>query len=337
MSTLLTQNTKPINSESILDCARELALASRLKRLSEHLYDTVDQIYRDLDCEMQSRWFPVIFLLNQNSPMGITEIAEQLAQTHSAISQISRKLEQQQWVESIADPDDSRRRLLTLSEYGIEQVEQLKPIWQAISAGVNQLLLNADVDLLDAISRIENELPNFSLSHDVVRRVRLKDRAKIKIIDFDPQYASDFKRLNYEWLERFFAVEPHDDDVLNNPKKRVIKLGGHIFFALLENKVVGTCALIPDGKKFELSKMAVTGDCRGLGVGEQLAIKAIETFHQSNKKGLYLETNHKLKPAIQLYEKLGFEHSKNPSSESHYQRADVYMVYKGLAYKGQAN
>ena len=149
---------------------------------------------------MQSRWFPVVFLLNQNSPMGISEIAEQLAQTHSAISQISRKLEEHQWIESIADPDDSRRRLLKLSEYGTEQVEELKPIWQAISAGVNQLLLNADVDLLDAISRIEKELPKFSLSHDVVRRVRLKDRAKIKIIDFDQQYASDFKRLNYEWL-----------------------------------------------------------------------------------------------------------------------------------------
>lgn len=317
------------NTESLIDTARELALATRLKRLSEHLYDTVDQIYRDLNCEMQSRWFPVVFLLNQSSPMGITEIADQLAQTHSAISQISRKLEKTGWIESIADPEDSRRRMLKLSDYGIEQVEKLRPVWQAISASVNQLLLNADVDLLDAITRIENELPNFSLSHDVVRRVQLKDRALIKIIDFDRQYSSDFKRLNYEWLERFFEVEPHDDEVLNNPHKNVIKPGGHIFFALLNNKVVGTCALIPDGRAFELSKMAVTEECRGLGVGEQLAIRSIEAFKQSNKKTLYLESSSRLKPALRLYQKLGFEFSQKPAADHHYKRADVYMVFKG--------
>ncbi|HAB55400.1 MAG TPA: hypothetical protein DCE61_03240 [Cellvibrionales bacterium] len=329
MSSSSAAHGNKIHTETLIYAARELALATRLKRLSEHLYNTVDDIYQELGCEIESRWFPVVFLLSQNSPMGISEIAGHLNHTHPAISQISRMLEEHKWIESIPDQSDSRRRLLQLSAYGKEQVETLKPVWQAISAGVNQLMLNSNVDLLDSISRIENELSHFSLSHDVVRRIRLKDRAKIKIIDFDPKYASEFKRLNYEWLERFFEVEPHDDEVLSNPQRHIIKPGGHIFFALLEKKVVGTCALIPDGRQYELSKMAVTNNCRGLGIGEKLAKHAISVFKKSIKKSMYLESNHRLKPALQLYEKLGFEHCENPSGKRHYDRADVYMVFKG--------
>ena len=329
MSTIPAMQSNKIHTEILIHAARELALASRLKRLSEHLYDTVDKIYQELGCEMQSRWFPVVFLLSQNSPMGISEIADNLNQTHPAISQISRTLEKNKWIESVLDKNDSRRRLLQLSNHGKGQVERLRPVWQAISAGVNQLMLDSNVDLLDSISRIESELTNFSLSHDVVRRVRLKDHAKIKIIAYDPKYASEFKRLNYEWLERFFEVEPHDDEVLSNPQKYVIKPGGHIFFALLDKKVVGTCALIPDGRQYELSKMAVTNDCRGLGIGEKLANHAIAVFKKSVKKSMFLESNHRLKPALQLYEKLGFEHCENPSGDRHYERADVYMIFKG--------
>ena len=329
MPTTPVMQSNKIHTETLIHTARELALASRLKRLSEHLYDTVDKVYQELDCEMQSRWFPVVFLLSQNSPMGISEIADHLNQTHPAISQISRTLEEHKWIESTPDNNDSRRRLLQLSAHGREQVETLKPVWQAISAGVNQLMLNSNIDLLDSISCIESELENFSLSHDVIRRVRLKDHAKIKIIDYDPKYAGEFKRLNYEWLERFFEVEPHDDEVLSNPQKYVIKPGGHIFFALLDKKVVGTCALIPDGRQYELSKMAVTNDCRGLGIGEKLANHAITIFKKSVKKSMYLESNHRLKPALQLYEKLGFEHCENPSGHRHYERADVYMIFKG--------
>ena len=37
-----------------------LALGSRLKRLSDRLYRGVARIYRELDVEMEPRWFPVV-------------------------------------------------------------------------------------------------------------------------------------------------------------------------------------------------------------------------------------------------------------------------------------
>ncbi len=44
---------------------------------------------------------------------------------------------------------------------------------------------------------------------------------------------------------------------------------------------------------------------------------------------LFLETNSKLTPAIRLYESVGFQHQPKGKPDSHYHRADTYMVWKG--------
>ena len=80
----------------------------------------------------------------------------------------------------------------------------------------------------------------------------------IEIIDFEPKYRDDFKNLNVEWLEKYFEVEPYDKEVLSNPEKYILEKGGKIFFAKLEDKIIGTVALMPKNSSFELTKMAVT-------------------------------------------------------------------------------
>ena len=36
----------------------------------------------------------------------------------------------------------------------------------------------------------------------------------IRIVGFDPRWRADFARLNIEWLQRWFVVEPFDEEVL---------------------------------------------------------------------------------------------------------------------------
>ncbi|MEQ1911835.1 MAG: GNAT family N-acetyltransferase, partial [Vicinamibacterales bacterium] len=93
----------------------------------------------------------------------------------------------------------------------------------------------------------------------------------VEIISFEPRYGDDFKRLNIEWLEKYFHVEAIDDEVLSHPEDAILKPGGHIFLARYKGDIVGTSALIKAGRsKVELSKMAVTERCQGLGIGRRL-------------------------------------------------------------------
>ncbi|HTL98179.1 MAG TPA: GNAT family N-acetyltransferase [Holophagaceae bacterium] len=157
----------------------------------------------------------------------------------------------------------------------------------------------------------------------------MTERAEAQIIPFDPRYREDFKRLNIAWLEKFFRVEPLDAEVLSNPERNILDPGGRILFAKVGDEIAGACALIPEGEgRYELSKMAVDERFQGLGLGRLLLEAAVAEFKRLEGAELFLESNSRLGPAIRLYETSGFRHAPRPAA-SHYERADVYMVYEG--------
>ena len=100
---------------------------------------------------------------------------------------------------------------------------------------------------------------------------------QVQIIDYQPIHKEDFKRLNVEWIEKYFTVEPHDLDQLDDPEGYILSQGGKILLAQLGDLIVGTCALIKTGDtSYELAKMAVSPQHQGLGIGKKLCQQAIE-------------------------------------------------------------
>ncbi|MEM7277172.1 MAG: GNAT family N-acetyltransferase [Pseudomonadota bacterium] len=155
---------------------------------------------------------------------------------------------------------------------------------------------------------------------------RSTDRPKTsaRIVEFEDQYASEFYRLNYAWIDKYFTLEAGDIELLSEPRNCIIAKGGHVLFAILEDKVVGTCALLYDNPdQFELAKMAVDGAYQGLSLGEQLGRAAIQTARERGARRLVLQTNAELHPAIALYHKLGF--TDVAADNPHFSRCDVAM------------
>lgn len=147
----------------------------------------------------------------------------------------------------------------------------------------------------------------------------------ITIVPFAPQYADAFARLNFEWIERFFAVEATDRHMLGNPQQTIIDAGGQIFVALDGETPVGVVAVIPEGEKgWELAKMAVSPSHQGKGIGEMLGRAAVEYAWANRAPRMFLETNSRLANAVRLYERLGFRQT-DPPQPSPYARSDVYM------------
>jgi putative acetyltransferase len=147
----------------------------------------------------------------------------------------------------------------------------------------------------------------------------------IEIVSFTDDWAGDFASLNYEWIEEYFAVEKHDKEVLDDPQTNVIEPGGEIYMAVVSGLAAGTVALIPAGEGIlELTKMAVSPEFRGMGIGDALMAKCIEHARNSGVHTIWLESHTKLAPALGLYRKHGFvETPKDPNSL--YSRADIRM------------
>jgi len=136
-----------------------------------------------------------------------------------------------------------------------------------------------------------------------------ENKTPVIITEFEAKYAINFRDLNYEWLEKYFEIEPYDRIVLENPINNIIKHGGFIFIALVDDEVAGTCALLKHTeKKYELAKMGVAGKYQNLGIGQKLVDATIEKSKQLGADKLILGTSKCLEAANHLYQKIGFEY-----------------------------
>lgn len=136
-----------------------------------------------------------------------------------------------------------------------------------------------------------------------------------------------FRTLNEEWISRHFVLEPKDRETLGDPENAILRKGGYVYQAWLDNKVVGCVALIPMGEGvYELSKMAVSPELRGQGTGRRIIEHVIAEAKALGAASLFLGSNSVLKNAVHLYESVGFRHVPPENlPDMHYARADVFM------------
>ncbi len=149
----------------------------------------------------------------------------------------------------------------------------------------------------------------------------------VSIRDFEPGDEIAFRRLNEEWITRYFELEAKDRGVLDEPHLTILGRGGRILFAVHEGEPVGCCSMLPlEAGGFEIGKMAVTEPFQRAGIGRKILEAVIEKARAVGATRLYLETNEKLKPALRLYESAGFRPvPPERVTPSLYARANVYL------------
>jgi GNAT superfamily N-acetyltransferase len=149
------------------------------------------------------------------------------------------------------------------------------------------------------------------------------DKDHIVIADYHPGHQPWFEKLNREWIERYFVMEPPDFEILQDPEAAILKKGGSIFMASYDNQVVGTVALkFHSPKVYELTKMAVNESFQGKKIGRALAEAAIARARGSGAEKIILYSNTMLAPAIALYRNLGF---REIPVDGPYKRSDIKM------------
>lgn len=145
------------------------------------------------------------------------------------------------------------------------------------------------------------------------------------IIDYEPRYQADWKRINVAWIAKTFVVEAVDLEVLDHPEQGIIAPGGCILLALEGGTAVGTCALLLSKPGvYQMVKMAVDEAWRGHGIGRALGEAIIERARSLGGHLLMLYSNRAgSAAAVALYRDLGF--LERPLPTQAYARADVYM------------
>jgi DNA-binding MarR family transcriptional regulator len=301
-----------------------MALGSRLRRLSETITEDAWKLYELYGVELEPRWFPVFFALMEHQQLGVTEMAQFIGHSHASVSQIVKEMKKSQLVQEVKDEADGRKTLISLTPKGMAQVPKLRLQIKDISNAMDELFSQMQYDLWKSLEEVEYLLKQKNLFDRVNSQKKGRDSQQVEILNYTPDHQEDFKRLNVEWIERYFRLEQKDLESLNDPQASILDKGGHILLARYEDAIVGVVALLKlDDSTYELAKMAVSPQAQGKSIGFMLGTAIIQKARELGAKKVFLESNTLLKPAIQLYHKLGFQ--KIVSQPSAYERSNIQM------------
>ena len=151
-----------------LDQLGVLTLGPRLRRLTDLLYHQSDEIYRRSGLDFQASWFPIMFLLADQEAVSVTEMAIQMRQTHSAVSQVVKKLINKGYIERFKDESDLRRSDLVLTDAGADLIVKLQPVWSSLVDVLNDMVDSTDYDLIGALDAYEAQLTGRDLVDEVM-------------------------------------------------------------------------------------------------------------------------------------------------------------------------
>ena len=100
--------------------------------------------------------------------------------------------------------------------------------------------------------------------------------------------------------------------------------------ATLNGKMVGGGGIYPTeglpADTCELVKMYLLPEARGIGLGTQMIHRCIEQAKENGFRKIYLETMNELKPALKVYERLGFTYLDGPMGNSGHFGCPLWML-----------
>jgi DNA-binding MarR family transcriptional regulator len=148
-----------------------LVLDHRFKRLSLRLLLEAERFYEQEALDFKPRWVSTYRLLELEPWLAIGEIAARLGMSHPAVIQVARAMKKAGLLRSRRDPDDARRRLLSLSAKALEMSDELGRVWAALEREQLRLFAAAGTDILDVLQNVSDALDERPLAERAVSAV----------------------------------------------------------------------------------------------------------------------------------------------------------------------
>ncbi|MFC5828886.1 MarR family winged helix-turn-helix transcriptional regulator [Nonomuraea insulae] len=145
-----------------------------LRLLQSSMDDDIAQIYTEGEIDgLKPSFVMELLRLHDHGPMTITELAESVNRTHSALSQKVAAMRTAGWVETVAG-DDARSKMVTLTDKARGVVSRLAAEWRATEAAIADLEAEIPYPLSRVVTDIEQALQRKSF-HDRIAEKLAQD------------------------------------------------------------------------------------------------------------------------------------------------------------------
>lgn len=130
-------------------------LAHLLRRLSDELVRGGSEWYPEVGVTAAPRTTSTLLALAEHGPLGVTEIADLLQQSHPLVITWIRQLKADGFIRPRADSKDKRRTVVALTAKGASEVKRLRKALLTMRDASQRLMDDAASGLFDALWRME--------------------------------------------------------------------------------------------------------------------------------------------------------------------------------------
>lgn len=142
----------------------------------------------------------------------------------------------------------------------------------------------------------------------------------MEIIRYQEQYKQQFIDMNKHWIKKFFKIEPHDLEQLDQVENH-LEQGAMVFFAIEDQQVLATAMILRlEDNTWEICKFATNEQFQGTGTGTKVFQACLDYAIENHADKVVIYSNQQLKPALHIYQKFGFK--EVPVTVSDYERVD---------------
>ena len=125
---------------------RDHCLCLHAQRTARTLARRFDEVLRPL--ELTNGQFSLLISLNRPKPAAMGPVAQLLGMDRTTLTAALKPLQRRGLVETVADADDKRSRLLKLTRRGHALLKKAVPLWERTHAEIDRLLAGQDPDRL---------------------------------------------------------------------------------------------------------------------------------------------------------------------------------------------
>ena len=244
--------------------------------------------------------------LGRGRPLGAARVLNAIGHGHSDVaairdylgldsglmSRLLRGLEEEGLVETVAHPDDARRRVAQLTKRGRREFDAYETLSNAQAEAMIARHPRRD-DLLAAMDLVASAL----------------GRARVSIVEMDPRADEARYCLGeyYAELARRFE-QGFDVSLSRDPDaKDMIRPRGAFLVAMSDELPIGCVGLKGSGgDTAEVKRLWIAPSARGLGLSKRLMEATEAAARELKIKVLRLDTNRALPEAIALYRNSGW-------------------------------
>ncbi len=133
-----------------------IAFTTRLKRISDKMMQDGKRMYQEMGLDIEPNWYVIFLILDEHEALSVTEIAQMIGFSHPSVVSMVEKMTRKGFLLSKTSEEDSRKRIISLSDKARERLPLYKKVWKAGVTGVSEML--DGIPIYDILDQIEDKL-----------------------------------------------------------------------------------------------------------------------------------------------------------------------------------